>query len=248
MAPTPRPLEAVSGEATSEARLLTGRDSRTQELLRVMRISREFIRGFQHLHHIGPCVTFFGSARFGPSTPFYEPARDLAARVARLGYTVITGGGPGLMDAAMRGAKDAGGVTVGATIDIDQEPPSDAVDIVVPFHYFFARKVTLVKYSYGFVHLPGGFGTLDEMFEALVLIQTGRLEDFPIVLFGTDYWNGLLAWIREQLLAHGAISEHDLARLLVTDDPDQVVERLAATARHQNLELRPPPITPARHR
>jgi uncharacterized protein (TIGR00730 family) len=241
VAPVPRPLEAVSDAATSEPRLLTGRDSRTQEFLRVARISREFIRGFQALHHIGPCVTFFGSARFGPQSTYYEPARDLAGRVARLGYTVITGGGPGLMDAASRGAKEAGGTTVGATIDIDQEPPSSYVDIVVPFHYFFARKVTLVKYSYGFVHLPGGFGTLDEMFEALVLIQTQRLDDFPIILFGVDYWNGLIGWIRDTLLAQGAISEADLERLLVTDDPEVVVERLAETAKLQQLPLTPLP-------
>jgi uncharacterized protein (TIGR00730 family) len=241
MAPVPRPLEAVSDEATSEPRLLTGRDSRTQEFLRVARISREFIRGFRALHHIGPCVTFFGSARFGPQSPYYEPARDLAGRVARLGYTVITGGGPGLMDAASRGAKEAGGVTVGATIDIDQEPPSSYVDIVVPFHYFFARKVTLVKYSYGFVHLPGGFGTLDEMFEALVLIQTKRLLDFPIILFGVDYWQGLIDWIRDTLLENGAITELDLARLLITDDPEVVVDRLAETARLQQLPLTPLP-------
>jgi uncharacterized protein (TIGR00730 family) len=240
MASAPKPLGALSGEATSEPRLLTGRDSRTQEFLRVARISREFIRGFRALHFIGPCVTFFGSARFGPGSPHYAPARDLARRVADLGYTVITGGGPGLMDAAMRGAKDAGGITIGATIDIDQEPPSAAVDIVVPFHYFFARKVTLVKYSYGFVHLPGGFGTLDEMFEALVLIQTDRLEDFPVVLFGRDYWDGLVDWIRDTLLEHEAISEVDLKRLLVTDDPDEVVDRLAATARHYSLDLQPP--------
>jgi uncharacterized protein (TIGR00730 family) len=239
MPPAPKPLEAISEQATSEPRLLTGRDSRTQEFLRVLRISREFVRGFQALHTIGPCVTFFGSARFGPGTPHYEPARDLAGRVARLGYTVITGGGPGLMDAATRGAKEAGGTTVGATIDIDQEPPSKYVDIVVPFHYFFARNVTLVKYSYGFVHLPGGFGTLDEMFEALVLIQTHRLDDFPVILFGRDYWDGLVRWMRDTLLAHGAVSEGDLARLLVTDDPDEAVERLAETARLQQLDLRP---------
>jgi uncharacterized protein (TIGR00730 family) len=240
MTPAPKPLGTISGEATSEPRLLTGRDSRTQELMRVIRISREFIRGFRALHFIGPCVTFFGSARFGPDSPHYAPAHDLAGRVARLGYTVITGGGPGLMDAAMRGAKEAGGRTVGATIDIDQEPPSSAVDIVVPFHYFFARKVTLVKYSYGFVHLPGGFGTLDEMFEALVLIQTQRLEDFPVILYGVDYWRGLLDWTRATLLAQGAIAPIDLDRILLTDDPEEVVERLAETARLQQLDLRPP--------
>lgn len=238
---TPRPLEAISETATSEPRLLTGRDSRSQEFLRVLRISREFVRGFRALHREAPGITFFGSARFGEDTAHYAPARDLAARVASLGFTIITGGGPGLMDAASRGAKDVGGRTIGATIDIDQEPPSPSVDKVVPFHYFFARKVILVKYSYGFVHLPGGFGTLDEMFEALTLIQTKRLYDFPVILFGREYWHGLIDWVDNTLLAQGAIAERDLARLVITDDPDEVVERLAKAAAHHQLELTPPP-------
>ncbi|HEX7094827.1 MAG TPA: TIGR00730 family Rossman fold protein, partial [Acidimicrobiales bacterium] len=225
----------------SEPRLLTGRDSRTQEFLRVLRISREFIRGFRALHREAPCITFFGSARFGESTVHHARARELAARVASLGYTIITGGGPGLMDAAARGAKEVGGRTIGATIDIDQEPPSEAVDKVVRFHYFFARKVILVKYSFGYVHLPGGFGTLDEMFEALTLIQTKRLNDFPVVLYGRDYWYGLVEWIGDTLLAQGAIAERDLTRLIITDDPDEVVERFAETAKRHNLALRPPP-------
>ena len=223
--PAPRPLGALSDTATSEPRLLTGRDSRTQELLRVMRISREFVRGFRALHREAPGVTFFGSARFGEGTPHYAPARALAARVAGLGFTIITGGGPGLMDAAARGAKDVGGRTIGATIDIDQEPPSHHIDKVVPFHYFFARKVILVKYSYGFVHLPGGFGTLDEMFEALTLIQTKRLYDFPVVLFGRDYWGGLVDWIGTTLLAQGAIGEGELTRRVVGDEQSLEVER-----------------------
>lgn len=238
---TPRPLEAISERATSEPRLLTGRDSRSQEFLRVLRITREFVRGFRALHREAPCITFFGSARFGVNTPHHARARDLAARVASLGYTIITGGGPGLMDAASQGAKDVGGRTIGATIDIDQEPPSNAVDKIVPFHYFFARKVILVKYSYGYVHLPGGFGTLDEMFEALTLIQTGRLNDFPVVLFGREYWDGLVNWVNDTLLAQGAIGERDLSRLIVTDDPDEVVERFAETAKQHDLQLRPPP-------
>lgn len=241
MNPTPpRPLEALSERATSEPRLLTGRDSRTQEFLRVMRISREFVRGFRALHREPPCITFFGSARFGESTPHHARARDLAARVASLGYTIITGGGPGLMNAASLGAKDVGGRAIGATIDIPQEPASAALDKTVPFHYFFARKVILVKYSYGYVHLPGGFGTLDEMFEALTLIQTRRLNDFPVVLFGRDYWDGLVDWIGDTLLAQGAIAEGDLTRLIITDDPDEVVERFAETAKQHNLKLRPP--------
>jgi len=182
MKPPPRPLRALSDEATSEYQMLAGRDSRTQEMLRVMRISREFVRGFRALHHIGPCITFFGASRFGESHPYYESSRRLAQRVAELGFNVITGGGPGLMEAANRGAREGGALSIGATIDITDEPPNRYVERRIAFHYFFARKVILVKYSYGFVMLPGGMGTLDELFEAVTLIQTGRLSEFPIIL------------------------------------------------------------------
>jgi uncharacterized protein (TIGR00730 family) len=241
MAPNaPHPLQAIKLDTTSEPRLLTGRDSRTREFLRVVRISREFIRGFRALHFEAPCITFFGSARFDEATPYYEPARDLAARVASLGFTVMTGGGPGLMAAAARGAKDAGGRAIGATIDINREPPNPYSDKVVQFHYFFARKVILVKYSYGYVHLPGGFGTLDEMFEALTLVQTRRLQDFPMFLFGREYWAELVAWIKSTLVGHGAILPYDLDRLVVTDDPDEVVDRLREAGERLGLKLRPP--------
>ena len=226
----------MSDEATSEYKMLAGRDSRTQELLRVMRISREFIRGIRALHNIGPCITFFGASRFGETHPYYEPSRQLARRVGELGFNIITGGGPGLMEAANRGARDAGVMSVGATIDIGQEPPNAYVDRRIAFHYFFARKVTLVKYSYGFVMLPGRMGTLDELFEAVTLIQTGRLSEFPIILYGCEYWDGLLDWLREVPLANGAFSEADLARIRLTDDEDEIVERLARLAEHLHLE------------
>ncbi|HUP76335.1 MAG TPA: TIGR00730 family Rossman fold protein [Acidimicrobiales bacterium] len=232
----PRPLRAISDEATSEYQMLAGRDSRTQELLRVMRISREFIRGFRALHNIGPCITFFGASRFGETHPYYEPSRQLARRVAELGFNIITGGGPGLMEAANRGARDGGAISIGATIDIGTEPPNAFVDRRIAFHYFFARKVTLVKYSYGFVMLPGGMGTLDEMFEAVTLIQTARLSEFPIILYGREYWDGLIDWLREVPLATGAFSPADLARLRLTDDDDEIVERLARLAGHLHLE------------
>ena len=225
-ASTPNPVGMFSDTSTSEEQLLTGRDSRTQEFLRVARISREFIDGFRALHFVPPCVTFFGSARFGEGTPEYDAARALAARVAGLGWTVMTGGGPGLMEAANRGAKDVGGRSIGATIDIGREPANKYLDQHVPFHYFFARKVVLVKYSAGYVILPGGVGTLDEMFEALTLMQTGRLADFPVILFGRGYWGGLLEWLRDPLLAKGAISPPDLSRLVITDDPEDVAVRL----------------------
>ena len=239
MKPPPRPLRAISKEATSEFQMLAGRDSRTQELLRVMRISREFIRGIRALHSVGPCITFFGSSRFDETHRYYEPSRQLARRVAELGFNIITGGGPGLMEAANRGARDAGALSIGATIDINKEPPNAFVDRRIAFHYFFARKVTLVKYSYGFVLLPGGMGTLDELFEAVTLIQTGRLSEFPIILYGREYWDGLVDWLRDVPLAQGAFSEADLARIRLTDDDDEIVDRLGRLAEHLHLEPAP---------
>ena len=241
MTTPPRPLHALSDEATSEFKMLAGRDSRTQEFLRVLRISREFVHGFRAFHTIGPCITFFGSSRFGESHPYYEPARSLARRVGELGFNIVTGGGPGLMEAANRGARESGGLSIGATIDIQNELPNSFVDRRVKFHYFFARKVILVKYSYGFVMLPGGMGTLDELFEAVTLIQTNRLAQFPVVLYGRDYWEGLVEWLREVPLAAGAFSKTDLARIHLTDDADEVVERLAVLARRLDLE----PVRPA---
>ena len=231
----PRPLHAISGKATSEYQMLAGRDSRSQEFLRVMRISREFIRGFRALHHIGPCITFFGASRFGDDHPHYEPSRQLAQRVAELGFNIITGGGPGLMEAANRGARDGGTISIGATIDIGDEPHNQFIDRRIAFHYFFARKVILVKYSYGFVMLPGGMGTLDELFEAVTLVQTGRLSDFPIILYGQEYWQGLVDWLRDVPLAEGAFSEAQLARIRLTDDDDEVVDRLTRLARQLHL-------------
>lgn len=230
MNPAPRPLNALSDTATSEPSLLTGRDSRTREFLRVVRISREFVRGFRALHFVGPCITFFGSSRFGEGHEYYEPSRQLAAAVADLGFNIMTGGGPGLMEAANRGARDVGRLSIGATIDLNNEPPNRFVDKRVAFHYFFARKVILVKYSYGFVLLPGGMGTLDELFEALTLIQVKRLAEFPVVLFGIDYWGGLVDWLRDRPLAKGAFSAADLDRVRLTDDPGEVLALLRPLA------------------
>jgi uncharacterized protein (TIGR00730 family) len=232
----PRPLRAISGEATSEYQMLAGRDSRSQELLRVLRISREFVRGFRALHHIGPCITFFGASRFGQDNAYYEPSRQLARRVAELGFNIITGGGPGLMEAANRGDREGGTMSIGATIDIGDEAPNQFVDRRIAFHYFFARKVILVKYSYGFVMLPGGMGTLDELFEAVTLIQTGRLSDFPIILYGQEYWQGLVDWLRDVPLAKGAFSETQLARIRLTDDDDEIVHHLSRLALQLHLE------------
>lgn len=216
--------------------MLAGRDSRTQEFLRVLRIAREFVHGFRAFHNVGPCITFFGSSRLDESHPYYEPARVLARRVGELGFNIVTGGGPGLMEAANRGGRESGTLSIGATIDIQNEAPNQFVDQRVKFHYFFARKVILVKYSYGFVMLPGGMGTLDELFEAVTLIQTNRLAQFPVILYGRAYWEGLVDWLREVPLAKGAFSETDLARIHLTDDDDEVVERLSVLARRLDLE------------
>ena len=172
---------------------------------------RDFLRGFRTLHFVGPCVTVFGSARIKPDDPHYELARNMGAAIARLGFTVMTGGGPGIMEAANRGAKEAGGRSVGCNIELPFEQPANAyLDRCVRMHYFFVRKALLIKYSYAFVVMPGGAGTLDELFEAVTLIQTGKIKNFPIVIMGTDYWKELIGFIDE--VPHQAtISASDLA-------------------------------------
>lgn len=206
-----------------EIRFLSERGSRLVELRRVIRIAIEFIRGFRKLHFIGPAVTVFGSARFTEDSPHYELARKVGRVVAEAGFTLITGGGPGVMEAASRGAKEAGGLTVGCAIILPFEQKANAyVDIPVNFHYFFVRKVMLVKYSYAYIILPGGLGTLDEMYEALTLIQTGKIENFPIILVGKGYWQGVIEWMRSTLLNEGAINIEDLDHLIITDDMNEI--------------------------
>src|SRR4030095_7052693 len=169
--------------------------SRIREFITLVRVMRDFIRGFRGLHFVGPCVTVFGSARIKSDSEYYQRARKMGAPIAQLGFTVMTGGGPGIMEAANRGAKDVGGRSVGCNITLpNEQKPNAFVDRWVEFRYFFVRKVMLVKYSYAFVALPGGFGTLDELFEAATLIQTKKIEDFPLVLMGTDYWQPMLAF------------------------------------------------------
>ncbi len=203
-----------------ERRFLEGPHTRRQELLRAVRIFAEFIRGFRRLHFIGPSVTVFGSARFHEGTFAYDTARAVGAEMANLGLTVVTGGGPGVMEAANRGAREAGGRSVGCNIELPFEQEHNPyLDTFVEFRYFFVRKVMLVKYSYAFIVMPGGFGTLDEMFEAATLIQTGKIANFPVVIMGRDYWQPLLDFLKQTLLARGAITEHDLAMLHLTDDP-----------------------------
>jgi uncharacterized protein (TIGR00730 family) len=192
---------------------------------RVLRIQGEFVEGFDRLAEVDLAVSIFGSARTRPDDPMYEAARRTGARFAEAGYAVITGGGPGIMEAANRGAREAGGLSIGCNIELPHEQAENPyLDISIEFRYFFVRKTMFVKYAEAFVIFPGGFGTLDELFESLTLIQTGKVRGFPTILFGSEYWRGLLAWMRETPLAHGAISPDDLDLLQLCDDPDEVIE------------------------
>lgn len=195
---------------------------RGTEMLRACRILFEFVRGFRQLHFVGPCVTVFGSARFDPSNPYYAMAREMGKRIAALGLTVMTGGGPGIMEAANRGAREAGGRSVGCNIELPMEQePNPYLDKMIEFRYFFVRKVMLVKYSYAFVIMPGGFGTMDELFETATLVQTGKIRQFPIVLMGRDYWRPLMDFVQKDMIAAGTISDADAALLPLTDDPEE---------------------------
>lgn len=210
-----------------DRQLLEGPLSRTAELFRLFRILREFIRGFRTLHFVGPCVSVFGSARFPENHRYYQLAREVGAATARLGFTVMTGGGPGIMEAANRGAREAGGRSVGCNIILPKEQqPNRYLDRVVTFRYFFVRKVMLVKYSQAFVIMPGGFGTVDEAFEAMTLIQTGKIFDFPVIFVGVEYWQPLFDYLRGGLLVNQTIDALDLDRLMLTDSVDDVVGQL----------------------
>lgn len=189
---------------------------------RVLRMLSEFVEGFDALGDVGPAVTVFGSARSKPNDPFYKSGEALGAALARRGFAVITGGGPGIMEAVNKGCHEAGGLSVGCNIELPHEQSLNKyVDLGVEFRYFFVRKNMFVKYARGFVIFPGGLGTLDELFESLTLAQTGKIEHFPIVLFGTDYWGGLLDWMKKVVLKSGAISSADLELLSFTDDPEE---------------------------
>jgi uncharacterized protein (TIGR00730 family) len=190
---------------------------------RIDRIDRDLEAGFAALRDLGPAVTFFGSARVDPGHQYYGLGREVARRVGQEGFAIITGGGPGLMEAANRGARDAGVTSVGLNIQLPfEQAPNPYQDIALTCAFFFTRKMMFVRYATAFVVLPGGFGTLDELFEALVLEQVDKIRDFPIVLVGEAYWGGLVDWIRERLLAEGMIAERDARLLMVTDDPEEV--------------------------
>lgn len=207
-----------------ERHFLEGPRQRMDDLWRAIKIFFEFIKGFRSLHFVGPCVTVFGSARFTESHPYYALAREMGRRISEIGFTVMTGGGPGVMEAANRGAKDAGGYSVGANIKLPKEQkPNSYLDRWVEFEYFFVRKVMLVKYSYAFVVLPGGFGTLDEVFEAATLIQTGKIQQFPLILMGCDYWKPLQDFLENTLVPNGTIEKKDLERILFTDSVEEAI-------------------------
>jgi uncharacterized protein (TIGR00730 family) len=215
----------------SVIRFLEGPQPRRFETGNALEIFAEFIRGFRALHFVVPCVTVFGSARFPEGHRYYALGREVGERLARAGFTVMTGGGPGIMEAANRGAKEAGGRSIGCNIELPLEQrPNPYVDRWITFKHFFVRKVMLIKYSYAFVALPGGFGTLDEIFETATLIQTGKILQFPLVLMGRDFWGPLLAFLRDRLVAEGTVDRTDVERFIVTDSPEEAVELITQTA------------------
>lgn len=210
----------------SDKVLLEGPRSRAGELLGILRVIQDLLRGFRVLHFVGPCVTVFGSARTKPSDPYYDLARRMGAAIAELGFTVMTGGGPGIMEAANRGAKEAGGRSVGCNIELPfEQAPNAYLDRSVTMRYFFVRKTLLIKYSYAFVIMPGGFGTLDELFEALTLIQTGKIERFPVIVMGSDYWQEALVFLRK-MARTGMVNAADLDLIYATDSVEDAMAHI----------------------
>lgn len=238
----PKPLEPAKSQTdwgkgipkSEVSRFLRGPQTRGFELGRAAYIFWELLYGFRALHFVGPCVTVFGSARFTEEQPYYQLARKVGARIASAGFTVMTGGGPGIMEAANRGAKEANGYSVGCNIELEHEQqPNPYLDRWITFRHFSVRKMMLVKYSYAFIALPGGFGTLDEIFELATLIQTRKVMDLPLVLMGKEYWQPLLGFMRERLLAAKTIDTIDVDRILVLDSPDEAVDAITDIAMRQ---------------
>lgn len=238
--------KAVPGNPRPEDRvLLEGPHSRFREFRLLLNIVRDFLKGFRALHFCGPCVTVFGSARIADTHPYYQLGIDMGKGLARQGFTVMTGGGPGLMEAANRGAQEAGGRSVGINIVLPfEQAPNRYCDLTVTSRYFFVRKVLLFKYSYAFVALPGGVGTLDEMTEALTLIQTKKILHFPVVLMGAAYWRGFLELLEDMVKA-GTVSATDLKLFLVTDDLDEALGHIRKNA-IEEFKLMPKPPKPSR--
>lgn len=227
-------------ETTSDQRLLAIPNDDQSAFLhsdtwRVLRIMGEFVEGFEALAEIRRAVTIFGSARVGEDDTMYQAAVDTARLLGEAGYTIVTGGGPGIMEAGNRGAREAGVCSVGLNIELPfEQHVNPYVDIAVEFRYFFVRKTMLLKYSEAFVIFPGGFGTFDELFEALVLVQTGKIQHFPIILYGSDYWHGLLEWIRASPMAEGKIAPADIDLLIVCDTPEAVRDAVVQRTRGQD--------------
>jgi uncharacterized protein (TIGR00730 family) len=229
--------------ATSDEEILSAEEAMVLSTLddetRIERIVEELRSGFRTLEDVGAAVSILGSARTTRDDPEYELARETARLAGEAGLTVITGGGPGSMEAANRGAQEAGALSVGVNIELPfEQGMNQYVDRGLEFHYFFTRKVMFVRYASGFVVFPGGFGTLDELFESLTLIQTGKVRNFPLILMVSDYWTGLLDWLRERALAEGKIDETDMALLSVSDDPEQAVRILLSAAHRQARSAR----------
>ena len=230
-------MDEGAGGHTEDERLLKRPDEPDflhSDPWRALRILSEFVEGFDALASLGPAITVFGSARVEEGTSTYDLARAIGRKLAEAGYAVITGGGPGAMEAANRGCQEGGGLSVGCNIELPREQALNAYcDLGVEFRYFFARKTMFVKYADGFVILPGGFGTLDELFEALTLIQTGTIEHFPVVLVGSEFFGPFLAWIKSTLVDQGMISAEDVDLIQVTDDPKRVIEIVLAAGKQQ---------------
>jgi uncharacterized protein (TIGR00730 family) len=229
--PEPPPTPPAPGTAQEpfptdnryDGKFLSGPQPRTYELGRALRIFRELIRGFRTLHFVGPCVTVFGSARFTQDHPYYALGRETGRELAEAGFAVMTGGGPGIMEAANRGAKDAGGLSIGCNIVLPEEQrPNPYLDVWIDFQHFFVRKTMLVKYSQAFIALPGGFGTLDELFETVTLVQTKKIAGFPIVLVGTEFWQPLREFLGSLADAR-TVRPADLELMMVTDSPREAV-------------------------
>ncbi|MSQ41040.1 MAG: TIGR00730 family Rossman fold protein [Dehalococcoidia bacterium] len=214
-----------------DRRFLEGPEPRPFGLMQAIRVFFSMIRGFRAFHFLGPCVTVFGSARIAEAHPYYDLARRAGRELARGGFTVMTGGGPGIMEAANRGAREAGGRSVGCGIHLQvEQAPNPYLDRYIECGYFFVRKLMLIKYSYAFIALPGGFGTLDEIFEAVTLIQTGKIRDFPVVLLGSEFWGPLIDFMRDTLVAQRTIDAADFDRLIVTDSPEEAASLIHEAA------------------
>jgi uncharacterized protein (TIGR00730 family) len=213
---------------------LQGPQRRLSELWQAFRMFWEYIWGFRTLHFVGPCVTVFGSARFPPGSKWYQLGVEVGAALANAGFTVMTGGGPGIMEAVNKGAKEAGGKSIGCNILLPKEQaPNPYLDQFIDFEYFSVRKTMLIKYSYAFFVLPGGLGTLDELFEITTLVQTGKVKEFPVILMGVEFWQPLIDFMRDRLIPEGTVDSADIDRMLVTDDIEKAVQEITRVGMHR---------------